>query len=477
MAGGSSSPTWRPKDCRAVFDDDAGVTLRAEDGVGPNLHPAATGRSSSAVFKVSAANVITSMRIEADGLRKTGEDALRLSVSRSAGIHWSPVWQADTTGRQQVRLKLRDEVAGVTQCLVKVEMSAAKNTQDVGLDNLRITTVTQLNRRTLPALTLGTNQVMLFADQQVETTEIWPALHAGAYKQTAAAEADAFSDKEPDGMYKATLGAGADGKECSVTWRLAVPTDITDVTYGAVSTNRSPQSYVSLQHSWDGRRFSEFDRNSGGGFPFDKQVIHAFAGGDVPAGARQASFRGVFFCKNGAATYNMPGIQDLLIRVHHKPRDAGFRPMEVTCHWTEHRDTGDVSRSHTELVAALPHRYAINVAGKRDPTMNWVRINLQGYGPEGKSGERQEPPLRVFRRHRRRPGLRVSEGRLPLGKAARRREALYRQPAFQHQLGQSGLRRPRIDQRHRYRARPTMPRAARSSRRRPSGTPASRSRW
>ncbi len=65
------------------------------------------------------------------------------------------------------------------------------------------------------------------------------------------------------------------------------------------------------------------------------------------------------------------------MRVCHKPRDASFRPIEVTYHWTEHRETGDVVRSHTELVRSLPHRYTINVAGRRDPTMHWVRMNLQ----------------------------------------------------------------------------------------------------
>jgi hypothetical protein len=28
-------------------------------------------------------------------------------------------------------------------------------------------------------------------------------------------------------------------------------------------------------------------------------------------------------------------------------------------------------------VSSLPHRYTINTAGRRDPTMNWVRLNLQ----------------------------------------------------------------------------------------------------
>ncbi len=50
------------------------------------------------VFKVYAANVITSMRIEATGLCTTREDSLRICVSRDAGLHWRPVWNAAGTG-------------------------------------------------------------------------------------------------------------------------------------------------------------------------------------------------------------------------------------------------------------------------------------------------------------------------------------------------------------------------------------------
>ena len=377
-------PKLADKDCRKLFYDASGVAVPGEGG-SPNLHPAEPRRTAWVTFQVSAANVISSIRIEARGRRQTEADLLRVLVSRHAGIRWKPVWQAEKIGPQPIRLKLREEVAGVTQCWVKIEMLAARDSRDVGLDALKMTTVTQLNRRTLPALTLGTNPVLLRADQQVETVEFWPALHAGAYKQTVAEEQDAFSDAQPDGMYKATLGAGADGKPCSVTWRLAVPTDITDVTYGVVSTVRSPRFSVSLQHSWDGNRFDEFHRQEDDGFPMDRQVIHTFRGPEVPAGARQAFFRGVFSCTAAAGTYNMPGIQDLLIRVHHRPRDVAFQPIEVTYHWTEHRDGGDVARGHTELITQLPHRYTINVAGRRDPTMDWVRINLQGCGPEGSS--------------------------------------------------------------------------------------------
>ncbi len=152
------------------------------------------------------------MRMEATGLRATSDDSLSVCVSRDAGLHWQPVWHAEGTGPQTMRIALRDEVAGVTQCLIKIEMRAAQSTSNVGLDSFRVVTITQLDRLTLPKLTVGTNEVLLRADEQVETTELWPVLHAGAYRQTATEEDHVFSDKQPDGMYKATLGAGVDGR-------------------------------------------------------------------------------------------------------------------------------------------------------------------------------------------------------------------------------------------------------------------------
>ena len=378
-------PDLSAKDCRKLFYDSSGIELAAETGSGPALHPAGPGEPAWVIFKVSAANVITSIHLEAKAQRKGDGDALRILVSRYAGIDWRPVWEAKDTGSLEIDRTLGYEVSGVTECLIKVEMSADRSTADVGLDALKVTTVTQLNRRTLPALTLGTNRVLIRADEQVESTVIWPPLHDSNYKGTVLEAESVHCDTKPDGMYKATLGAGRDGRECSAIWRVAVPTPITGVTYGAVVTNRSSNSYVSLEHSWDGDNFTEFYRKADGGFPFDKQVLHTVSGDDVPDGAREAFIKCVFFCKGGAATYNMPGIQDLLIRVHHEPRDRDFQPVEVTYNWTEHRETGDVTRSHTELATTLPHEYVVNVAGVRDPTMNWVRLNFRGSGPEGES--------------------------------------------------------------------------------------------
>ena len=371
-------PDFANADCRETFYDSENIEVYPNNAQGPALGPERQGGSAFVVFKVSAANVITSMLLEAGALRTQPDDIVRISVSRNAGITWLRVWESGQIGSHPVRLKLRDEVAGVTECLVKVEMLSHRMKTGAGLDRLKLTTITQLNRRTLPKLTLGSNRVRLSADRQTETAVFWPPLHADQYKTTVFSEKNVYSNEKPDGMYKATLGAGRNGTPCEVTWRVKAPTDILGVTYGAVATNRSPNHWVSLQYSFDGREFREFYRKEDGDAPFDKQVLQTYADGQIPSGARQAFFRGVFFCNGGAATYGMPGIQDLLLQIEYQPRNAQFQPVEITYGWTEHRTSGDVTRTHTELVSSLPHTYTINIAGFRDPTMNWVRMNLKG---------------------------------------------------------------------------------------------------
>lgn len=375
-------PDFAARDCEKLFYDSTVIKLA---GTSPRLRSSQTGRTNSVVFQVSAANIITSMRLEAEGVCATAPDLLKISVSRNAGIYWQEVWRSTQEGRQTIRLKLRDEVGGTPFCWIKVDLLASKRVTDVGLDSLKVTTITLLNRLNLPALTRGSNIVQLSADEPAETVELWPQLHDNLYKETVFAENDVFSAKEPDGHYKATLGSSVNNKECSATWRVDAPSDIVDVSYTVIATSHGDKQWVSLQHSWDGEHFAEFHRHKDEGFPLDRRIEHLFRGTEVPKNARHAFFRAVFFTPSGAGTYTMAGIQDLLIRVHHQPRTRASKPFEVTYNWTEHRLSGDVTRSHTELIRKLPYRYNLNVAGKRDPSMNWVRINLPGFSPDGKT--------------------------------------------------------------------------------------------
>ncbi|HWI59216.1 MAG TPA: hypothetical protein VNZ22_18455, partial [Bacillota bacterium] len=182
-------PNFAEQDCEKLFYDAAGIRLAQSS---PRLRSVQAGRTNWVVFQVSAANIITSMRLDAEGLCASASDLLRISVSRNAGIRWQEVWQATQSGPQAIHLKLREEVGGSPFCWIKAELLAANNGAGVGLDRLKVTTTTLVNRLTLPALTLGSNVVQLRADEPAETVELWPFLHDNLYKESVYAEASVF---------------------------------------------------------------------------------------------------------------------------------------------------------------------------------------------------------------------------------------------------------------------------------------------
>jgi hypothetical protein len=348
--------------------------------------PVAPGKPGHLTFKVSAANVIASLRIEARVFRRTREDGVRILVSKTAGIRWMPVWEASGTGVESVHLALRDEVAGHTECLVRFEMRVARDARDVGLQAVSFDTITQLNRRALPRLRRGTNRISLRAGEALESIVLWPKLHGGGHLETVHRAEGVHSAEETDGAYKATLGAAVDGKPGFAIWKLEAPTDIVRLRYAVVATNRSPRSRVALLHSWDGERFEEFFSDATGDGPFDREVLHEISGASVPPGRRTAWLQGLFETPEGAGTWNMPGIQDVAVEVQHRPRLLGTSPpLLVTYAWTEHRREGAVRRTHVERIEKLPHDYEIHVGGYRDPTMEWVRLALEGEASSGAS--------------------------------------------------------------------------------------------
>jgi hypothetical protein len=108
-------PNFADKDCETPFYDAAGIRL-APDRL--RLRSAEAGRTNWVMFQVSAANTITSMRLDAEGLCDSSPDFLRISVSRNAGIHWEAVWKAEKVGPRAIHLKLREEVGGVPFCWI-----------------------------------------------------------------------------------------------------------------------------------------------------------------------------------------------------------------------------------------------------------------------------------------------------------------------------------------------------------------------
>ena len=69
-------PNLKSNDCRRTLFDYGGIEISGNRRSSPAIHPTAHGQPAFAIFKISAANVITSMRIKADLRRGDPNDLL-----------------------------------------------------------------------------------------------------------------------------------------------------------------------------------------------------------------------------------------------------------------------------------------------------------------------------------------------------------------------------------------------------------------
>ena len=355
------APNLREPATRGLIYSEAGVKW-TKAGVRP-LRDTGT-----VVFKVDAANVVTSAKI------KLSAAGASVSISRDAGINW----QRLPTGASQ--WECLEQVAGVTEYLVKVELSGT----NALLASIAVDTLTQLNRPALPRLARGCNRIQVRLGRQVETVQFRPSIVGGNHHKTVYSEHGLDVDPQPD-FYKPTLRPAEKATPCYATWRIETPTPITDLVFGGTVCVKSAKDRVTLLHSWDGQTYIRDYQKSDDAMPYDLMANCPVA--SVPSATRTAYLRYEFETEQFARHYFGPGIQMATMTVHHQPRTTNSLPIAVTFCWTEHRESGDLERQHTELVNSPTREYSINVGGIRDPTMNWVRMNLAGYGPdEDKAG-------------------------------------------------------------------------------------------
>jgi hypothetical protein len=91
------APDLRAAGAAERIHDSGGVTW-GDATPGFAVRPTDAGRPGEVVFKVSAANVVTSARLALVASRRTTNDAVSVEVSRTAGITYAPVWSMSGTG-------------------------------------------------------------------------------------------------------------------------------------------------------------------------------------------------------------------------------------------------------------------------------------------------------------------------------------------------------------------------------------------
>lgn len=345
------APNLREAATRHYIYSDSGVTWTSAGVRGPG----------SVTFKVAAANAVTSAEFKVAG------KGLSLKVSRDAGQSWTSLTLENGMAEAW------KEVAGQVEYLARVELTGA----DSGLESFVADTITQLNRAGLPRLVQGPNRIQVRLGEQLETIQFHPNI---TNRESAFAWQNLDIEAKPY-FYKPTLRPAENNTPAAVTWRVEAPTPIVKLIYGGNVCVKNNGDRVTLSHSWNDADYAVDFQKTDPSPPSDLVVNQPVK--TMSSGASTAFLKYEFATKQFARNHSGPGIITAMATIQHQPRVTKTAPVEVTYCWIEYRDSGEVERQHTEIIKSAAHEYVINVGGARPPGMKWIRMNLQGQGPQG----------------------------------------------------------------------------------------------
>jgi hypothetical protein len=372
-------PALTPEGLAADASWSSNVVVLKSGGV----VPARAGEPGEIVFKVEGANVITGLRIRGTFLRQTAADVSRIDVSTANGQVWKSVWQTKEKGETPLDLQLVDEVNGAYEVLVKVALLGQGSAADAQLRSLEFETITMLNAKTQPRLTLGRNTVYVGAGAPSESIVFWPDLQ-GDHAQPFLVERKNMASAARHPGYQGVMHAVQPGQEAQVVFRMDAPRDFTRIEYGGRLCNRAPHSRIDFLHSFDGGvTWAQSYSLTNTAPPWD--IIHYETVESIPAGTRTVLFK--YRLRGSAAGKDACSLYAVRMEGNHLPAETAFKPIEVTFHWSERqKDYSLVERSHTEVVTNLPHRYTVNVGGADHPVVHGLRVGARDPASPGRPG-------------------------------------------------------------------------------------------
>lgn len=204
------------------------------DNSGPGFCPAKAGKVAYADFRVRLPYVIVGWPgdpekqddttgaavVSGRALRGSKADSVRIMVSADEGRSWQEVWKATKTGEVDFAVDVSNLVESKYSYIVRFELEAANNPQDVKLISFGIDTACQLNPMVLPAVRAGKNQMTVSFEPGPEVFE--ETIH---FEPEVNPADRAYKVKDltvEDGLYPA-LGPKAAGQKGYVIYELRAP--------------------------------------------------------------------------------------------------------------------------------------------------------------------------------------------------------------------------------------------------------------
>ncbi|MFX0195816.1 MAG: HEAT repeat domain-containing protein [Candidatus Hodarchaeota archaeon] len=159
-------------------------------GGAPKLRTTSAGTTGTAIWKITTPWIISDAEFSLTGVRNSASDSIVISISNN-GTDWKTVYTESDTGTITVNNKNINETFNVTgsyptglitpfghyDYYFRVQLYAASNTPDCGLDTLTIKTWTQHNTFSLPQLWPGRNNITVTgsieSDTSIRVTYLW----------------------------------------------------------------------------------------------------------------------------------------------------------------------------------------------------------------------------------------------------------------------------------------------------------------
>lgn len=326
-----------------------------------------------AVFRINAANIVTSARAVFGFEVPADSDSCSVAVSTNIGQSWKTIWKsAAGTERGEIALP---QVQGTHQYLVKVVL-----TGKAILKTAEIRTITQINKLTLPVLDLGRNTIDVVAGDPTETVLVWPELQNNAFRENCYSSENVASGDAVDWHGCLWLDKPGEGH---LIYAVDTPGQMTQLVYGGRFYNRAPKSSIAITHSFDdGNTWSTAWVLSDTDPPWD--VVH-FETVAPPPGTKRVLMR-YTLASPAAGGYSGCSIYFVRMTAAYRPPDARFQPIEVAYGWSERQGEKWVERSHVQRVTEPRQRYSINVGGEDLPRTDWIRVRLAGAAADTRYG-------------------------------------------------------------------------------------------
>jgi hypothetical protein len=171
------TPDFRTKTYQDMVYSSSGVATYADDGLTPDLHPAAVGVTGEMVFKIKTPFYFTDATISGDFVRTNAGDVTQLQVSTN-GTTWATVWTGTTLGTTTLsNLNIRAQMFGTWGYYLKVIlMSSAGSKAAAGVSNLVISTTFEHNKGAMAYLDKGVNNITVTFDNPQDLAWTYTAL-------------------------------------------------------------------------------------------------------------------------------------------------------------------------------------------------------------------------------------------------------------------------------------------------------------